>query len=92
VFIRTSNLPKTIRSNAKPVDDIPKPSVTNEDSSSQYDLADLVAMEYGKPNAVRVILDEEQNSQQSTENDDSSGNIVMLQLCKHETRSWTIVN
>jgi hypothetical protein len=87
VYRRTSNLPKTISSNAKPVDNTPKPPVINEDSSSQYDLADLVAMEYGKPNAVRVILDEEKNSQHSTENGDTSGNIAMLQLCKHETRS-----
>ena len=52
-----------------------------DNPSSQYDLADLVAMEvtYGKPNA--------QNSREPTENGDSSGNIVMLQLCKHETRS-----
>ena len=50
-------------------------------------VAMAIEVTYGKPNAVRVILDEEQNSQQFTENGESSGNIVMLPLCKHETRS-----
>ena len=42
-------------------------------------VAMAIEVTYGKPNA--------QNSREPTENGDSSGNIVMLQLCKHETRS-----